>query len=56
MEKPLLFITIKNGKGKYFEEKEVWVYYKIVNNELVLLTVKARYGRNFPRGEKRNED
>ena len=36
-------------EGKYFEEKEVTVYFKYVNNELILLTVKARYGKNFPR-------
>jgi hypothetical protein len=46
----------KEWEEKYFEEKEVRVYYKVVNNEIVLLTVKARYGRNFSRGEKRNED
>jgi hypothetical protein len=36
-------------EGKYFEEKEVTVYFKYVNNELILLTVKGRYGNNFPR-------
>jgi len=39
---------------KYFEEKEVRVYYKVVNDEFTLLTVKARYGKDFPkRGEEK---
>lgn len=33
--------------GKYFEEKEVRVYYKLVGSKLVLLSAKARYGRQF---------
>ena len=39
-------------EGKYFEEKEVSVYYKMISQEVVLLTVKARYGKNFPRSGK----
>jgi hypothetical protein len=39
----------KSWEGKFFEEKEVSVCYKLVNDSLVLLTVKARYGRGFPR-------
>ncbi len=35
--------------GQYFEEKEVTVYYKITDDEIVLLTVKARYGQDFPK-------
>ena len=32
-------------EGKFFEEKEVTVYYKVREEMLVLLTVKARYGQ-----------
>jgi hypothetical protein len=35
--------------GRFFEEKEVTVYYKVIDEAIVLLTVKARYGENFPR-------
>jgi hypothetical protein len=35
--------------GRFFEEKEVTVYYKVTDDAVVLLTVKARYGGNFPR-------
>ena len=38
-------------EGQWYEEKEVSVYYKGVEGSLVLLTVKARYGKDFPRGE-----
>jgi hypothetical protein len=41
-------------EGKVYEEKEVTVYWKTVADELIVLTVKARYGKNFPRG--RRED
>ena len=33
--------------GKPYEEKEVTVYYKIADGDLVLLTAKSRYGRDF---------
>ena len=32
-------------EGKLFEEKEVSVYYKVINDTMVLLTAKARYGK-----------
>lgn len=38
-------------EGRWYEEKEVTVYYKMVEGALVLLTVKARYGLAFPRGK-----
>ena len=38
-------------EGRWYEEKEVSVYYKGTEEGLVLLTVKARYGKDFPRGE-----
>ena len=34
-------------EGKFYEEKEVSVYYKIINNSVMLLTVKVRYGKGF---------
>ncbi len=37
--------------GKIFAEKEVSVYYKIVDGRVIPLTAKARYGRNFRRKE-----
>ena len=37
--------------GQFYEEKEVTVYYKIVDEYFILLTIKARYGKDFPRGE-----
>ena len=37
--------------GHFFEEKEVTIYYKIIDGYIILLTVKARYGTNFLRGE-----
>ena len=39
-------------EGTYFEEKEVTVYYKYKDKELILLTAKARYGKSFSKGER----
>lgn len=36
-------------EGKFYEEKEVVVYFKPLNDRVILLTAKARYGKNFPR-------
>ncbi len=37
-------------EDRFYPEKEVTVYYKLVGDErVILLTVKARYGQNFPR-------
>jgi hypothetical protein len=36
-------------EGDFYQEKEVTVYYKRAEGEIVLLTVKARYGQEFPR-------
>jgi hypothetical protein len=47
--KVLVFAYNSLWEGKFFEEKEVSVYYKTVANKLILLTVKARYGKEFPR-------
>ena len=38
---------------RFYEQKEVTVYYNSVGEHLVLLTVKARYGKDFLRGEQR---
>jgi hypothetical protein len=40
-------------EGKFFEEKEVTVYYKYKGEQFILLTAKARYGKGFKKGEKR---
>jgi hypothetical protein len=42
-------------EGKFFEEKEVTVYYKYKGEKFVILTAKTRYGKQFSRKEK-NED
>jgi len=35
-------------EGQFYQEKEVTVYYKLIDDEtLILLTVLARYGRSF---------
>ena len=50
--KGYVFTYNANWEGKYFEEKEVTVYYKHKDEKLILLTAKARYGRSFSkRGE-----
>jgi len=48
----LVFSYQREWEGRWYEEKEVAVYYKLLGGSLVLLTVKARYGQNFPRGER----
>lgn len=48
--KVLIFPHQTEWEGQFFEEKEVSVYYRSVGEETVILTVKARYGRDFPRG------
>lgn len=47
--KVYVFSYNSRWENKHFEEKEVTVYYKLIKDELMLLTVKARYGKNFPR-------
>lgn len=36
-------------EGQFYQEKEVTVYYKVTDEGLIVLTVKARYGQGFPR-------
>ena len=50
--KVMVFPYRAEWQGRSYEEKEVTVYYKIVDGDLVLLTAKTRYGKNFPRGER----
>ena len=47
--KALVFPYNNEWEGKFFEEKEVRVYYKLINDNFVLLTVKGRYGK-FSKG------
>jgi len=46
--KALVFSYNNNWEGRFFDEKEVRVYYKFINDHFMLLTVKARYGK-FPK-------
>ncbi len=48
--KVFVFTYNKEWEGKFYKEKEVRVYYKYVNDNLVLLTAKAKYGDVFLRG------
>jgi len=53
--KALVFPYNQVWEGNFFEEKEVSVYYKPVNDTVVLLTVKARYGKGFSKEGEENE-
>ncbi|MEW6103201.1 MAG: DUF4258 domain-containing protein [bacterium] len=52
--KMLIFPYNDRWEGRFFEEKEVRVYYRLENDNFILLTVKARYGSEFQR--RHNED
>lgn len=45
----LVFPFNADWEGRHYQEKQVTVYFKVVKDEVVLLTAKARYGSNFPR-------
>ena len=47
--KSLVFPYETDWEGQFYQEKEVTVYYKVTGEEIILLTVKARYGQGFPR-------
>jgi hypothetical protein len=47
--KTMVFSFRQEWEGRYYPEKEVTVYYKQAGDDIVLLTVKARYGQEFPR-------
>jgi hypothetical protein len=46
--KRLVFQHSEHWEGKWFEEKEVTVYYILEDAQIILLTVIARYGKAFP--------
>jgi hypothetical protein len=54
--KVFVFPYAEEWEGVFYSEKEVTVYFKIVQNEIILLTVKTRYGRGFLKERKKNED
>ncbi|MDI6731243.1 MAG: DUF4258 domain-containing protein [Candidatus Margulisbacteria bacterium] len=45
--KTLVFPYEKEWEGKHYNKKEVTVYFKYTRKELIILTVKARYGNDF---------
>jgi len=47
--KVLVLSYHKEWEGEFYEEKEISAYYKLKEGELILLTVKARYGKEFER-------
>jgi len=47
--KTMVFPYEQEWEGKFYLEKEVTVYYKKADDDIILLTVKARYGLGFPR-------
>jgi hypothetical protein len=49
--KVAVFDYNEEWEGKFFEEKEVTVYYKFKGTQVILLTAKARYGKDFRKGE-----
>jgi len=50
--KVYIFPYNRDWCGKVFEEKEVTVYYKFIGEKIIVLTVKARYGK-FSKGGKK---
>jgi len=51
--KVIVFPYKQEWEGKFFEEKEVTVYYKYKSERFILLTAKARYGKKFSKKEQR---
>jgi len=45
--KVFIFPYNRTWQDDLFQEKEVTVYYKMIKEDIVLLTVKARYGKHF---------
>jgi len=56
MGKTYVFPYRGEWEGKLFEEKEVTVYYKVMEGSMILLTAKARYGQGFKREGVQYED
>jgi hypothetical protein len=54
--KVMVFLYQAEWTGRFYQEKEVTVYYKRSEEGLILLTAKARYGQGFPRGVNLDED
>ena len=52
LERYLYSSIIKNGKVKYLNRKRLAC---IINDDIMLLTVKARYGKDFSREGEKNE-
>lgn len=48
--KTYIFSYNSYWEDKFHEEKEITVYYKIKEEKIILLTAKARYGKNFKKG------
>lgn len=48
--KTFVFSYNNYWEDKFYNEKEVAVYYKIKEKKMVLLTAKARYGKSFKKG------
>lgn len=46
----MVFPYEREWEGTFYESKEVTVYFKLVDQRTILLTVKAHYGRDFPQG------
>jgi hypothetical protein len=44
-----IFLYQAQWEGRFYEEKEVTVYYKAVDTTVLVLTAKARYGQGFSR-------
>jgi hypothetical protein len=45
--KVLVFLYNKYWEDKFYKQKEVTVYYKLIGDETMILTAKARYGECF---------
>jgi phenolic acid decarboxylase len=48
--KTFVFPYNREWEGRLYEEKEVTVYYKVVGDRIIILTVIARYGSGFSKG------
>jgi hypothetical protein len=48
--KVMVFPYEREWEGAFYESKEVTVYFKLIEERMIMLTVKARYGRDFPQG------
>ena len=46
----LAFPYASEWEGQFYPEKEVTAYYKTIDKQVVLLTVKVRYGQGFQKG------